>query len=93
MVLDDEGRKLVGKRLVPCLRMNDSEVEITAGLVRDLLEDQHPDLAGLDIRGRGRMGHPYVVSGGGVGRVHAAHGTCPGSSVHRIPVSCGPGAS
>ncbi|MDV6271062.1 hypothetical protein [Rhodococcus globerulus] len=48
--------------------MNDSEVEIIAGLVRDLLEDQHPDLAGLDIRGRGgwdthmwRLGEELVV--------------------------------
>ncbi|WP_328773455.1 aminoglycoside phosphotransferase family protein [Streptomyces sp. NBC_00286] len=30
--------------------MTDSEIEITAELVRDLLKDQHPDLAGLPIR-------------------------------------------
>ncbi|MFD9664832.1 aminoglycoside phosphotransferase family protein [Rhodococcus sp. NPDC059968] len=30
--------------------MTDSEIEITAELVDDLLEDQHPDLAGLAIR-------------------------------------------
>ncbi|TQC41787.1 aminoglycoside phosphotransferase family protein [Rhodococcus sp. WS4] len=30
--------------------MTDSEIEITAELVHDLLEDQHPDLAGLAIR-------------------------------------------
>ncbi|MFF3719035.1 phosphotransferase [Streptomyces prasinus] len=29
--------------------MTDSEIEITAELVHGLLEDQHPDLAGLDI--------------------------------------------
>ncbi|MEK8174463.1 hypothetical protein NKH77_52015 [Streptomyces sp. M19] len=28
----------------------DTEVEITADLVRDLLREQHPDLAGLAIR-------------------------------------------
>ncbi|MFD7666088.1 aminoglycoside phosphotransferase family protein [Streptomyces sp. NPDC059788] len=30
--------------------MTDSEIEITAGLVHDLLREQHPDLAGLAIR-------------------------------------------
>ncbi|MGX1480210.1 UNVERIFIED_CONTAM: aminoglycoside phosphotransferase (APT) family kinase protein [Streptomyces canus] len=30
--------------------MTDTEIEITADLVRDLLQDQHPDLAGLAIR-------------------------------------------
>lgn len=30
--------------------MTDPEIEITAELVRDLLQDQHPDLAGLAIR-------------------------------------------
>lgn len=30
--------------------MTDPEIEITADLVRELLEDQHPDLAGLTIR-------------------------------------------
>ena len=30
--------------------MTDSEIEITADLVHDLLQDQHPDLAGLAIR-------------------------------------------
>ncbi|MGW1718933.1 aminoglycoside phosphotransferase family protein [Streptomyces sp. NPDC002156] len=30
--------------------MTDTEIEITAGLVRDLLQEQHPDLAGLAIR-------------------------------------------
>ncbi|MFC6880740.1 aminoglycoside phosphotransferase family protein [Actinomadura yumaensis] len=30
--------------------MIDSEIEITADLVRDLLQEQHPDLAGLAIR-------------------------------------------
>src|SRR6185437_1828921 len=30
--------------------MTDAEIEITAGLVRDLLREQHPDLAGLTIR-------------------------------------------
>jgi len=30
--------------------MTDSEIEITAGLVHDLLQEQHPDLAGLAIR-------------------------------------------
>ncbi|MEU4929599.1 aminoglycoside phosphotransferase family protein [Streptomyces yokosukanensis] len=30
--------------------MTDSEIEITADLVRDLLQEQHPDLAGLAIR-------------------------------------------
>ena len=30
--------------------MTDSEIEITADLVRDLLQEQHPDLAGLTIR-------------------------------------------
>ncbi|WP_345348143.1 aminoglycoside phosphotransferase family protein [Actinoallomurus liliacearum] len=30
--------------------MTDSEIEITAELVHDLLKDQHPDLAGLAIR-------------------------------------------
>ena len=30
--------------------MTDSEIEITADLVRDLLREQHPDLAGLAIR-------------------------------------------
>lgn len=30
--------------------MADTEIEITADLVRDLLQEQHPDLAGLDIR-------------------------------------------
>ncbi|WP_328952484.1 phosphotransferase (plasmid) [Streptomyces sp. NBC_00184] len=30
--------------------MTDTEIEITADLVRDLLQEQHPDLAGLDIR-------------------------------------------
>lgn len=32
------------------LRMTDSETEITADLVHDLLQEQHPDLAGLAIR-------------------------------------------
>ena len=32
------------------LRMTDSEIEITAELVHDLLKDQHPDLVGLPIR-------------------------------------------
>ncbi|MET7479961.1 aminoglycoside phosphotransferase family protein [Streptomyces sp. NPDC005648] len=30
--------------------MTDSDIEITADLVHDLLQDQHPDLAGLPIR-------------------------------------------
>ncbi|MBR7831404.1 aminoglycoside phosphotransferase family protein [Actinospica sp. MGRD01-02] len=30
--------------------MTDSQIEITADLVRDLLREQHPDLAGLEIR-------------------------------------------
>lgn len=30
--------------------MTDSEIEITADLVHDLLQEQHPDLAGLAIR-------------------------------------------
>ncbi|MEU1305372.1 aminoglycoside phosphotransferase family protein [Streptomyces shenzhenensis] len=30
--------------------MTDTEIEITADLVRDLLQEQHPDLAGLAIR-------------------------------------------
>jgi aminoglycoside phosphotransferase (APT) family kinase protein len=30
--------------------MTDSETEITAELVHDLLQEQHPDLAGLAIR-------------------------------------------
>lgn len=30
--------------------MNNSGIEITADLVRDLLQEQHPDLAGLAIR-------------------------------------------
>ncbi|KUN81480.1 hypothetical protein AQJ66_24075 [Streptomyces bungoensis] len=30
--------------------MTDTEIEITAQLVRDLLQEQHPDLAGLAIR-------------------------------------------
>jgi aminoglycoside phosphotransferase (APT) family kinase protein len=30
--------------------MTGTEIEITAGLVRDLLQEQHPDLAGLTIR-------------------------------------------
>ncbi|WP_406632283.1 aminoglycoside phosphotransferase family protein [Amycolatopsis sp. WGS_07] len=30
--------------------MTDTEIEITADLVRDLLRDQHPDLAGLAVR-------------------------------------------
>lgn len=30
--------------------MTNSEIEITAELVHDLLKDQHPDLAGLPIR-------------------------------------------
>ena len=30
--------------------MTDAEIEVTAGLVRDLLWEQHPDLAGLRIR-------------------------------------------
>jgi hypothetical protein len=30
--------------------MTDPEIAITAELVHDLLEDQHPDLAGLTIR-------------------------------------------
>ena len=30
--------------------MTDTEIEITADLVRDLLRDQHPDLAGLALR-------------------------------------------
>jgi len=30
--------------------MTDAEIEITADLVRDLLQEQHPDLAGLGIR-------------------------------------------
>ncbi|MEI5526552.1 aminoglycoside phosphotransferase family protein [Streptomyces brasiliscabiei] len=30
--------------------MTDTEIEITAGLVRDLLREQHPDLAGLAVR-------------------------------------------
>ncbi|WP_158709787.1 hypothetical protein [Streptomyces sp. NRRL S-15] len=29
--------------------MTDTEIEITADLVRDLLQEQHPDLAGLAI--------------------------------------------
>ena len=32
------------------VRMTDAEIEITADLVRDLLQEQHPDLAGLAIR-------------------------------------------
>jgi aminoglycoside phosphotransferase (APT) family kinase protein len=32
------------------LRMTEVETEITAGLIRDLLRDQHPDLAGLPLR-------------------------------------------
>ncbi|GGV87486.1 hypothetical protein GCM10010228_69800 [Streptomyces massasporeus] len=35
---------------VPWLRMTDSDIQITADLVRDLLREQHPDLAGLAIR-------------------------------------------
>ncbi|GAB2327037.1 hypothetical protein AB0N20_20635 [Streptomyces griseoincarnatus] len=30
--------------------MTDTEIEITADLVRDLLREQHPDLADLGIR-------------------------------------------
>ena len=30
--------------------MTDTEIEITADLVHDLLQEQHPDLAGLAIR-------------------------------------------
>ncbi|MFE1956171.1 aminoglycoside phosphotransferase family protein [Streptomyces sp. NPDC059524] len=30
--------------------MTDAEIKITAGLVRDLLQEQHPDLAGLAVR-------------------------------------------
>lgn len=30
--------------------MTDTEIEITENLVRDLLQEQHPDLAGLTIR-------------------------------------------
>ena len=30
--------------------MTDTEIEITADLVRDLLQEQHPDLAGLAVR-------------------------------------------
>ena len=30
--------------------MTDTEIEITADLVRHLLQEQHPDLAGLTIR-------------------------------------------
>ncbi|CAI7978953.1 hypothetical protein FRAHR75_540042 [Frankia sp. Hr75.2] len=30
--------------------MTDSEIKITADLVHDLLQEQHPDLAGLAIR-------------------------------------------
>jgi hypothetical protein len=30
--------------------MSDVEIEITADLVRDLLREQHPDLAGMAIR-------------------------------------------
>jgi aminoglycoside phosphotransferase (APT) family kinase protein len=30
--------------------VTDTEIEITADLVRDLLQEQHPDLAGLAIR-------------------------------------------
>ena len=32
------------------MRMTDTEIEITADLVRDLLREQHPDLAGLAVR-------------------------------------------
>lgn len=35
---------------VLCLRMIDSEIEITPDLVHGLLQEQHPDLAGLAIR-------------------------------------------
>src|ERR1044072_7465253 len=41
-------RRLSGP--VPWLAMTRPETEITADLVRDLLEEQHPDLAGLTIR-------------------------------------------
>src|SRR3984957_11384661 len=35
---------------VRLLRMTEIETEITAGLIRDLLRDQHPDLADLPLR-------------------------------------------
>jgi aminoglycoside phosphotransferase (APT) family kinase protein len=48
--------------------MTDTEIEITADLVRDLLQEQHPGLAGLAIRevagGWGnQMWSAHVVSG------------------------------
>src|ERR1700760_2038930 len=35
---------------VPSPRMGDSDIEISEDLVRELLRDQHPDLADLPIR-------------------------------------------
>ena len=43
--------------------MTGTEIEITADLVRDLLQEQHPDLAGLTIREvAGGWGKPDVAS-------------------------------
>ncbi|WP_327289228.1 aminoglycoside phosphotransferase family protein [Streptomyces sp. NBC_01198] len=46
--------------------MRDSGVEITAGLVRELLREQHPDLAGRDVRlgARGWDNQLWRVGGG-----------------------------
>ncbi len=48
--VSDPGQALSWSDPVRFLRMTEIEAEITAGLIRDLLRDQHPDLAGLPLR-------------------------------------------
>jgi hypothetical protein len=56
--------------------MTDTEIKITADLVRDLLQEQHPDLAGLAIREvarpnvapRGRLTHASLLDLYGLSR-------------------------
>jgi len=49
MVKSDIGTVRMAAGL-PLLRMTPIEIEITAELVRDLVRDQHPDLADRPVR-------------------------------------------
>jgi hypothetical protein len=52
-------------------------IEIDEARVRALLQQQHPDLAGLALRGRRRrLGQPDVATWRGSGRAPAANSAC-----------------
>jgi aminoglycoside phosphotransferase (APT) family kinase protein len=71
--------------------MIDFEIEITADLVHDLLQEQHPDLAGPAIREvaggwdnqQWRLGDELAV--------RMPRRTCPGSPAQGVPVAACPG--